>query len=343
MEQCRKNKYSGAVWKDPLLILFCLFIGVVALLFVYAKSLLILLFITTLLFVLLDPIVKRLTKKMHHTAAVILSILGFIVIAFGMLLRSVTPELTKFAAEFSKFIINFNSDELLSNIPPEMVDYSNGVLKNAEAFVISIIKDSIQPFINTFSGVAEMVAVPFITYYLLKDGRRLGKSICSFLPETTVERIKPFINDVCSVLGGYIRGQIMVAFFSGVSVFTGMWALGLPYVPILALIAALSEFIPVIGSVIATVPSLLISLTLSWGVALKVLIFYLLLLKVNHNIIYPKVVGQAIKVHPIFIIVTVILFGHLFGVIGMLFAVPSVAIFRVLIVHAFGSGRKIIP
>lgn len=327
---------SVPLWKDPIFVYFVLFIGMVSVLYVFAKSLLILLFITTLLFILLDPAVTRLSRRMSHGLAVV-SILaaffGIFIMLISMVFHTILPDLAGFAREFPSFVTHFDSSVLLSVLPPELADYGNKVLHDAAAFGVDIVKESVGPLMRTFSGVAEMIAVPFLTFYLLKDGRNIGTSIATFLPQSQVQRLSPFLGDVSVVLGSYIRGQMLISIISGVAVFVGMSMFGLPYAHILAVVSALSEFVPVIGTVIATVPGVLIAVSYSPLLAVKVLIFYTILLKINHNIIYPKVVGQAIKVHPIFIMVAILLFGHLFGVTGMLFAVPTVAIGRVWLFH----------
>lgn len=325
-----------SVWKDPIFIFFVIFIIVVSVLYIFAKSLLILLFITALLFVLLDPVVVRVSRLVSHNVAVFLVLLAFfgvLVTLTSMFFRTVLPDLAVFAREFPTVIANFDSSVLLRGLPPEFTHYGNEILRDAVVFAVDIVKESIVPLIRTFSGVAEMIAVPFLTFYLLKDGRKIAASIGGFLSPTQVERIAPFLGDVSTVLGSYIRGQMLISVVSGVVVFIAMSIFGLPYAHILAVVSALSEFVPVIGSVIATVPGTLVALSYSPLLALKVLLFYVVLLKINHNIIYPKVVGKAIKVHPVFIMVAILLFGHLFGVTGMLFAVPTVAVGRVWLLH----------
>lgn len=323
-------------WKDPIFILFLVFIALVSILYIYAKSLLILLFITALLFILLDPVVRRLSRSVSHGVAVILvltAFFGVLVMLLSLVFKTILPDLAGFVREFPALVAHFDSTTLLSALPPEFMEYGNQVLRDAAVFGVDIVKESIVPLIRTFSGVAEMIAVPFLTFYLLKDGRRIAKSIANFLPPTQVERFLPFLRDVSAVLGSYIRGQMLISVVSGVVVFIGMSIFGLPYAHVLALVSALSEFVPVIGSVIATVPGTLVALSYSPLLAVKVLLFYVILLKVNHNLVYPKVVGQAIKVHPLFIMVAILLFGHLFGVTGMLFAVPTVAVGRVWLLH----------
>jgi predicted PurR-regulated permease PerM len=330
------------LWKDSIFIFFIAFITVVSVLYIYAKSLLILLFVTALLFILLDPIVIRLSRSVSHGMAVFIALIGFfgmLVMLMSMIFRTILPDLAGFIREFPAFVIHFDSSIVVNMLPPEFAEYGNQVLRDAVAFAVDIVKESVIPLIRTFSGVAEMIAVPFLTFYLLKDGRKIASSIADFLPPTQVKRFAAFFGDVNIVLGGYIRGQMLISIFSGFTVFLGMYILGLPYAHILALVSALSEFVPVIGSVVATVPGTLVALSYSPLLAFKVLLFYIILLKTNHNIIYPKVVGKAIKVHPIFIMVTILLFGHLFGITGMLFAVPAVAVGRVWLIHLFDKSN----
>jgi len=334
---------TQSLWKDSIFIFFVIFICVVSMLYVFAKSLLILLFITALLFILLDPMVMRLSRLVSHGVAVLIVLavfFGVLIVLMSLVFHTILPDLAGFVREFPAFVTHFDSATLLSGLPPEFMDYGNQVLRDAAVFGVDIVKESIIPLIRTFSGVAEMIAVPFLTFYLLKDGRRIASSMATFLPSVHVERFSPFLSDVGTVLGSYIRGQMLISLVSGVVVFVSMSVFGLPYAHILALVSALSEFVPVIGSVIATVPGTLVALSYSPLLAFQVLLFYVILLKVNHNIIYPKVVGQAIKVHPLFIMVTILLFGHLFGVTGMLFAVPTVAVGRVWLLHLWGRESE---
>lgn len=331
---------TQSVWKDPIFILFTIFIMIVSILYIFAKSLLILLFITALLFILLDPAVLRVSRCVSHSVAVLLvlfAFFGILVVVASLFFHTILPDLAGFVREFPAVVAQFDSSALLRGLPPEFMDYGNQVLHDAVVFGVDIVKESIVPLIRTFSGVAEMIAVPFLTFYLLKDGRRIATSIGKFLSPVQVGKISPFLGDVGRVLGSYIRGQMLISLVSGIVVFIGMSIFGLPYAHILAVVSALSEFVPVIGTVIATVPGTLVALSYSPLLALKVLLFYVILLKVNHNIIYPKVVGKAIKVHPLFIMVAILLFGHLFGVTGMLFAVPTVAVGRVWLLHLLGA------
>lgn len=322
-------------WKDPVFYFFIVVLALAALLYTYAKTILILLFVTLLLFILLRPLVQRLSKlisKGWSVTCVLTSVVGLAVLVIGFILHTIIPELAQFAKDFPSFILQFDVALLKGYIPDEFMSYARQMLHDAAAFAVNIVRDSVGPLIKAFSGLAEMIAVPFLTFYLLKDGESIVGGIKSYCPSGLLERMEPFFQEANAVLGGYIRGQMIIAGISGTVVFSAMSIMGIPYAPILALVAALCEFVPVIGSVVATVPAVLIALAYSPLLALKVLLFYVILLKVNHNLVYPKVVGKAIKVHPMFIMIAVLLFGHLFGVIGMLFAVPVVALTRVWLI-----------
>ncbi|HWR38735.1 MAG TPA: AI-2E family transporter [Patescibacteria group bacterium] len=339
MNESEKTGARG-VWRQPIFCVFCVFALVVSLLYVYAKTILIILFITVLLFILLDPVAQRLSRSMPPRAAILLTLAGFIGIVLLLLVlsvRTVLPDLTQVARDFPAMASQFDAQVLFAYLPPEVAEYGRNLLKDAATFAINMLKESIGPLVKAVSGVVELIAVPFLTYYLLADGRRVCRTIGSYLPPEFVAQFAAFMHDVGAVLGGYIRGQVLIALFSGFVVFLGASLFGLPYAPILALVSMVSEFVPVVGTVVATVPGVLLALVYSPWLALQVLAFYVLLLKVNHNIIYPKVVGKAVRVHPVFIMTAILAFGHLLGIIGMLFAVPALAVTRVWLLHVLGK------
>ena len=329
-------------WRNPLIYVFGVFVLLVALLYVYAKSILIILFITVLLFILLDPPVRRLSRSMPPGAAVLLALavfVGAVLLLATVAVHTVLPDLSRFAREFPAMASQFDVQVLFAYLPPEIAEYGQNLLKEAGSFAVNMLKESAGPLVKAVSGVAELIAVPFLTYYLLADGRKVADAMGEYLPPSFIARFAPFMRDVGTVLGGYIRGQMLIALFSAVMVFAGATLFGLPYAPILAMVSMISEFVPVVGTVVVNVPGVLVALAHSPWLAVKVLIFYVLLLKINHNIIYPKVVGKAVRVHPVFIMTAILAFGHLFGIMGMLFAVPALAVTRVWLIHVLGRGR----
>ncbi len=327
--------------KGVLLYLLLAFLALVAILLTFAKAILIMLFITLFLYLLLVPIVDSLERRISRSLAAVLTIIIFIALLAlltGGMLKSVLPELSALGSDLPAGIARFDQQEWLNMLPQEMAEYGKAMLNEASNIAVSLLKQSLVPLLQTFSSLVEMIAIPILTFYLLKDGETLWRSTEKLLSPGMVAVIEPLGRDCLKVLKAYIKGQVMIAFLAGSIVFGGAVFFGLPHGAVLAVVSALSEFVPVIGTVIATVPGVLAALSESPQLAMKVLIFYLVLLKVNHNFVYPKVVGDAIRVHPLLILLAILLFGHLFGVIGMLFAVPSMAVGRIWLHHL--AGRR---
>ena len=334
-----KNGFGGE--RSILICLLAAFLALVAILLSFAKAILIMLFITLFLYLLLVPLVDLLERHVSRSLAAVLTIIAFVTLLAlltGGMVRSVLPELSGLSSDFPAGLARFDQQEWLNMLPGEMAEYGKAMLKEASNIAVSLLKQSLVPLLQTFSSLIEMIAIPILTFYLLKDGSALWRSTAALLSPTLVTVIEPLGRDCLHVLKAYIRGQVMIAVLAGSIVFCGALFFGLPHGAVLAVVSALSEFVPVIGTVIATVPGVLAALSESPQLAIKVLIFYLVLLKVNHNFVYPKVVGDAIRVHPLLILLAILLFGHLFGVIGMLFAVPSMAVGRIWLHHL--AGRR---
>ncbi len=320
------------------------FLSGITILLLFAKTILVMLFITLFLYLLLEPMVawqERSMKRGTASALAILFFIGVLLLLAAGTVQSVIPDLSNFGKEFPGSISRFDQQEWLDLLPKEMAEYGKEMLKEATGIAVSLVKQSLVPLLKTFSSLVEMIAIPILTFYLLKDGAKLWQATANLLPVSVVAAMEPLGIDCLKVLKAYIRGQVLIAFFAGSVVFLGSLAFGLPHGAVLALVSAVSEFVPVIGTVIATVPGVLVGLMESPQLALKVLLFYVVLLKVNHNFIYPKVVGDAIRVHPLVILLAILLFGTLFGVIGMLFAVPSMAVGRIWL-HHFAERRNLL-
>lgn len=321
-----------------------LFLALIAVLLTFAKTILVMLFITLFLYLLLEPFVcwnmRFMSRGLAAVAAIVAFVGGLLLVAV-LAAKSVVPDLTGFGSEFSNGLAGFDRQEWLNMLPKELANYAKEMLNEASAIAVSLVKQSLMPLLKTFSSLVEMIAIPVLTFYLLKDGAQMWRATAKLLPVSLTAAIEPLGRDCLNVLKAYIRGQMMIAVFAGCAVFGGSVLFGLPHGAILAIVSALSEFVPVIGTVIATVPGVLVGLMESPQLAFKVLLFYVALLKLNHNFIYPKVVGDAIRVHPLVILLAILLFGNLFGVIGMLFAVPGMAVARIWL-HHFAGRRDLL-
>lgn len=311
---------------------------VVLLLFHFAAKIAMIVFASILLSLLLLPVKTRLERKVSSGLAALLSLLFFVGAAgilISWIIDNLLPGLKQFAANAPGL---FNRQAIAQwiasvNLPIEVSKYANHLMDNAREFAFSAVKSSLLPALSALSGIVELIAIPFITFYLLKDSCKLREVAVSFVPPNERGPIQAFFDDTANMLGGYIKGQVAVCLTFGCSVFLFFLFLKLPYAAVFGALSAAGELIPVLGPIAVTIFAVMFALTFSTSMAIKVFLFYIIGLKLNNTIVYPNLIGKALRLHPVLIMVGLLLFGSLFGALGMIIAVPSMGLIRVILEH----------
>ncbi|MNI37614.1 pheromone autoinducer 2 transporter [compost metagenome] len=133
----------------------------------------------------------------------------------------------------------------------------------------------------------------------------------------------------------YIRGQIIVSFCIGILMYIGFLIIGLDYSLVLAIIASCTSIVPYLGPAIAITPALIIATVTSPFMLLKLIIVWTVVQLVEGKFISPQIMGKSLQMHPITIIFVILTAGNLFGVIGIILAVPGYAVLKVIATHLF--------
>ncbi|WCK56538.1 AI-2E family transporter [Aneurinibacillus sp. Ricciae_BoGa-3] len=197
-------------------------------------------------------------------------------------------------------------------------------------------KDQSSTILSEMIGVIFSVAtVPFILFYMLRDESNFWQFIKYLIPRSKREEVDSVLSEIDETIGDYIRGQITVSFIVGVLLYIGYLITGLDYAGILALIAMVTNFIPYIGPFIAAAPAVLIALSISPSLMVKVLVAYIIVHILEGNVITPHIMGRNLEIHPLTIIVILLFSGELAGVPGLIFGVPVYAIVKVIYSHIF--------
>jgi predicted PurR-regulated permease PerM len=188
-----------------------------------------------------------------------------------------------------------------------------------------------------------LILIPVLSFFLLKDAEAFRASALHMLPKGRWRwRGDEFFQDVNSALAAYIRAQLTACLFIGVVCAIGFTLLGLPSPLVLGLLAGIFEFVPLVGPVLIAVIAALAAL-LHAGVpsAVMVLVFLAVLRMVQDYVVYPRLIGQGIHLHPLAVIIAILSGAELAGVAGIFLAIPVVAIVTVLYRHWLehrGSG-----
>lgn len=134
-------------------------------------------------------------------------------------------------------------------------------------------------------------------------------------------------------LSGVVRGQLVICLVNGVLSGIGFWMIGLHYWPVLTLVATLLSIIPIFGAILSSVPAVIVGIQQGLDVALFTLGWIIVIHQIEANLLNPKIMGDAAKVHPVLVVFALIAGEHFFGILGALLAVPVLSIAQSLFLH----------
>lgn len=178
-----------------------------------------------------------------------------------------------------------------------------------------------------------LVLVPFLVFFFLKDKHRIGAWIAWFLPKEH-ELLTRLRHDVDRQFGNYVRGKFTEIIITGGITFAAFTWFGVRYSVLLSVIVGLSVVVPYVGAVVATIPVFLIGL-LDFGLGPKLLwliAVHLVIQALDGYVLVPLLFSEAVKLHPIAIVIAILVFGGLFGVWGVCFAIPLATLVNAVLV-----------
>lgn len=228
---------------------------------------------------------------------------------------------------------NFNIEALIATLPTNIAE----TLQDTVAGIIS----RVTGWISAVTGVIlSIVIVPFILFYLLKDGDKLPGYFLKLLPPRFREDTKEVLQEADQQLGAYIQGQLIVAFCIGVMVYIGFLIIGMDYALLLGALAMVTSIVPYIGPAIAITPAAIIALVTSPFMLVKLAIVWTVVQLVEGNLISPQVMGKTMYIHPVTIIFVLLTAGSLFGVVGVILGIPMYALLRVIVSHLYKLFKR---
>ena len=300
-------------------------------------------FLSLLLQLLLQPPVDFLQRKrVPRVLAAGLVVIGFIALLAGLLVLlslSFFPTFRNFIADLPNITLS------LQNIP--FVSESdllrgelNDILVNLRSLGAELLKSSLTFLLEAFGKFMAFVIIIFVTFYLLKDGKSIKIWLAGLFPQTSRRRVLNLFNDILRALRVYIFSQIIMCTITSVVVFFYFELMGLPYASVFAFLSGLGEFVPVLGPTAASAFGVFLTATESRGLVLQTVLFYVVLTQINHNFVYPTLIGKSLNLHPVAIILGVIFGGEILGPAGMFLAVPFIVIVKLVIADIYRDQQE---
>jgi len=228
-------------------------------------------------------------------------------------------------------------EDSLANLLRSLQNNIDTYLQRGGAFLLN----QLIQLLNTVTFILGFISLPIWLFYVLYDkqqGRVFFNQLVHPRARADFWNVWEIINNV---LGGYIRGQIILCVTVGLAVgigLVGLEMLGFPlgdYVLVLALIAGVTEFIPVLGPTIGAIPGVILGFGISPTAGFAVLALYIAVQQLENSLLVPRIIGDSVGVHPAVLTVAMIVMGTLFGLLGILLAAPAVATTRDLFKYAY--------
>jgi predicted PurR-regulated permease PerM len=298
---------------------------------------------------LLNPIVRRLEPKVGRLWGAVITYLVFLSI-MGVSLRFLIPAIADQVGSFAESVpallarlqnsVNNLADRFDLNFSPNAIVNALGPTGGGGEFIGRIFSFT--------AGVLHVAVVavlgPILAFYLLVDLPKIQRGIKALIPTRRRAEVESVLEKMGKALGGFFRGQLLVATFVGLASILVLWIVGLPYFALVGLICGLFNLIPLVGPFIAAVPALFIAFTttssgglmgLEPGLPLAVgaSVALLIVQQIDNHIISPNVVARTVKLHPVTVMLGLLVGGTLLGLWGMLLAVPLIAAVKILLLH----------
>jgi len=171
-----------------------------------------------------------------------------------------------------------------------------------------------------------LVLIPILAFFLLYDARELKQSAIGALPERWQADAPDLVDRIDTALAAYVRAQLAACAIVGTVVGLGLFALGVPFAALLGLGAGIAEFVPMIGPLLVALVAAGVAGVHAPLSAVWVLVFLAVLRVLEDYVIYPRLIGSGVHLHPFAVILAVLAGGEIGGVIGVLLSVPTLAV-----------------
>lgn len=297
-------------------ILFTIFSLLALWLLYQVRGILILFFIAFILMTAVNPLIKLAKKIKIPTIVVMLAVYTGLIALISTVVASLIPAVVQQTKDITLRLPTYmHSLENVFNAqfdPNVAGNYLNSIPSNLLKIVA-----------GAFSNIMSILALFFMSYYLVLERPHLHKYLLRFFSDSHAEkRAEDLICTIEQQVGGWVRGELLLMAIIGVLTYLGLAILRVPYALPLAVLAGLLEAVPNLGPTIAAIPAILIGLTVSPMIGLGTLILSILIQQLENNLIVPKIMQDTTGTKPLITILVLLVGFTLGGIVGAVLAMP---------------------
>ena len=288
------------------------------------------------------------TWRVARPLSIILTYLLFVILIAG-LIAFVVPVLGRQVGNFVERLPEYSTrlqgqverglQWYQENIPDDWKQSIEASLSDIAQGVFTRVRDSLgtvlQSVFSSFNFLVGLVIIPFWLFYVLQDESHVKTGLVQALHPELRPDIQKLATLIDHVLSAYVRGQLILCLFVGVLATLALTIIGVPFAPVLGLIAGIFEVLPNIGPYLGAIPAILIALATDPISAVWVALAFFAIQMIENLILVPRISGQSVKLHPALVMMVLVIGGQLAGLWGMLIAVPVTAIIRDVFLYLY--------
>lgn len=336
----KPNASGAASWVRFAVVLF---VGLSLILLLYQLSdILKLVVISALLAYLLDPIATWLesygfsrnmaTFTVFSLFMLLVSI--FLFFLFPVVLRQIGLLQTGEIIEQAETVIADLEERLVKPLAQLGINELD-IMMSFRASLAAFFNESISYVPGVLSMLGNLVVVPFMLFFFIKDARSMKKGFIDAVPNQYFEFSLNVLQKMDKQLGNYLRGQFLIALIVGTLSTLALWLLGVDFFLVIGPIAGLMNMIPYVGPVAGGLLAIIASVitTGNFDTLPGIILSFSIIQLIDNALLQPLVLARNVKLHPMLILIAILIGGKLFGVMGLLLAVPFAAIIKVILVE----------
>ncbi|MFI3241272.1 MAG: AI-2E family transporter [Alphaproteobacteria bacterium] len=301
---------------------------------------------------LLDPVADKLERlKINRGIASILTLIFAVLIFVPIVITICTiinSQLSSFAPLIPEYAnklvgkIALLQDQFPALQTDKIRDYLNENLSNTLRVLIKLLQKILVSSASIFNVLSLLLITPIVAFYMLRDWDKFLSKIEGLLPKKSKNNIKIQAQEINSTLASFIRGQSLVCLLLGFMYATGLYFCKLELGILVGFLAGIISFIPYVGSITGFVISILIASIQFTTIPpiLCVIAVFMVGQFIEGNFLTPKLVGDSVGLHPVWVMFALLAGGVLLGFLGLLLAVPVAAIIGVLLKHLIKDYKK---
>jgi predicted PurR-regulated permease PerM len=295
------------------------------------------------------PLVRALNVRLPLWAALSIVYAGgalIIVLGFYLLLPAMVTQSQQLAAELPGMrrvldsYLSSTHNPIVTHFPPTLRDYASKVPAQVAAelrvLTASMTAHVMPALVSLLTVAALAVAIPVVSIYMLAESATIKRFFARMIPAPRRETAMDVLADIDSVIGGFVRGQLIVAAVVAALAMFALFVLHVPYALLIGAWAGLADIVPYVGPFAGGIPAVLVALFANgWPNAVLVIIAFTIINQIEAHLLGPRIVSSTVKLTPLAVIFALLIGAHILGFLGLLIAVPVAGIIHAILVRLF--------